>query len=209
MGSPISPIIADIFMEFREENALKPSRSSIKWWWRYVDDTLVIMRKNDVEKFFSHINSHVNSIKFTMEIENEIGELSVLDCKIQRVTGGRIKTTLYRKTTHFGRFLVYHSAHPLTVKRGLIQGLSDRICRLTTTPEDQRKEINILFKMLPDNNYPKEFMKNNTKKRKKVKPKDDKTKAKKSQYHTKVVHQRQFEETSKRLESAQRLNRRI
>nr|CAH8846348.1 unnamed protein product [Trichobilharzia regenti] len=175
MGSTISPIIADIFMDYWEENVLKPFRSSLKCWWRYVDDTLVIVKKNGIEKLFSHINRHVDSIKFTMELENEIGELPMLDCKLQRMTDGSIKTTMCRKATHSGRFLDYYSAHPLSVKRGLIQGLADRIRRLTTAPEDQRKEIKVLFKMLLENNYPREFIKDSIKKSKKrIKPENNK-----------------------------------
>ncbi|VDQ07351.1 unnamed protein product [Trichobilharzia regenti] len=83
------------------------------------------------------------------------------ECECQ----GCIMATGVEKTRHSGRFFDYHLAHPLTVKRGLIQGLADRIRRLTTTPEDQCKEINVLFKMLRDNNYPTEFTKVNSKKR--------------------------------------------
>nr|CAH8866434.1 unnamed protein product [Trichobilharzia regenti] len=199
-------------MDYWGENALKPFRSSLKCWWRYVDDTLLIVKKNDTEKLFSHINRHVDSIKFTMELENEIGELPKLDCKLQRMTDGSMKTTIYKKATHSGRFLDYHSAHPLSVKRGLIQGLADRIRRLITTPEDQRKEIKVLFKMLLENNYPKEFIKDNIKKRKmRVKPENNKIEEckKQSQYHMKMIHQRQFRETSKISTFGQRLNRRI
>nr|CAH8826073.1 unnamed protein product [Trichobilharzia regenti] len=53
MGSPISPIIADIFMDYWEENGLKPFRSSLKCWCRYVDDTLVIVKKT-IRRNFSH-----------------------------------------------------------------------------------------------------------------------------------------------------------
>nr|CAH8866432.1 unnamed protein product [Trichobilharzia regenti] len=124
-----------------------------------------------------------------MELENEIGELPKLDCKLQRMTDGSMKTTIYKKATHSGRFLDYHSAHPLSVKRGLIQGLADRIRRLITTPEDQRKEIKVLFKMLLENNYPKEFIKDNIKKRKmRVKPENNKIEEykKQSQYRMKM-----------------------
>ncbi|GJQ78295.1 hypothetical protein Trydic_g8795, partial [Trypoxylus dichotomus] len=42
MGSPLSPVIANIFMEAFEHEASESSRMTPKYWYRYVDDTFVI-----------------------------------------------------------------------------------------------------------------------------------------------------------------------
>lgn len=42
MGSPISPIIANFFMERFEEKALESSVLKPAVWFRYVDDTFVV-----------------------------------------------------------------------------------------------------------------------------------------------------------------------
>jgi hypothetical protein len=59
MGSPLSPIVANLFMENFEKKALdsfplKPSR-----WKRYVDDTNVLWPhgKDELQKFFLHLNN--------------------------------------------------------------------------------------------------------------------------------------------------------
>ena len=39
MGSPVSPLLADIFM-IELERSLVPSLRNIKFWRRYVDDTV-------------------------------------------------------------------------------------------------------------------------------------------------------------------------
>jgi hypothetical protein len=42
MGSPLSPVIADFFMEEFERRAIKRATHKPGYWYRYVDDTFVI-----------------------------------------------------------------------------------------------------------------------------------------------------------------------
>ncbi len=42
MGSPLSPIIANLFMEEFEKNALATATLKPGFWFRYVDNTLSI-----------------------------------------------------------------------------------------------------------------------------------------------------------------------
>ena len=57
MGSPISPIIANLFMEDLETRALNTSQHPPSLWKRYVDDTLTIIKKDHKDTFLDHINS--------------------------------------------------------------------------------------------------------------------------------------------------------
>ena len=56
MGSPLSPIVANIFMEYFETKALKtaPHPKSVE---RFVEDTFVVIRAAYKEEFSQHINS--------------------------------------------------------------------------------------------------------------------------------------------------------
>ena len=51
MGSPISPIVANLFMEEFEVRAIQTTKNSPKIWKRFVDDTCVILRSANKEGF--------------------------------------------------------------------------------------------------------------------------------------------------------------
>ena len=44
MGSPVSPVVANIFMEHVKEEALRTCPHQVRFWRRYVDDTSVFYR---------------------------------------------------------------------------------------------------------------------------------------------------------------------
>ena len=49
IGSPVSAVVANLYMEFFEELALRSAPSKPRLWKRYVDDTCCIMKKGTVE----------------------------------------------------------------------------------------------------------------------------------------------------------------
>ena len=75
MGSPLSPIIANLYMEAFEEKAINTSPTPPSLWRRFVDDTFVIIKKTQKDSFISHINSIDEKIQFTMEDNKEDGSM--------------------------------------------------------------------------------------------------------------------------------------
>ncbi len=59
MGSPLSPIFANIFMEFLEDIALQTANIKPSLWLRYVDDTFTLWPHNrqSLNMFLEHLNS--------------------------------------------------------------------------------------------------------------------------------------------------------
>ena len=58
MGSPVSPIAANIFMEALEQQAIAtaPMECKPKLWLRYVDDVLEVVHKECVDELTDHLN---------------------------------------------------------------------------------------------------------------------------------------------------------
>ena len=57
MGSSVSAVVANLYLEFFEELALESAPSMPRLWKWYVDDTCCILRKGDVEGLLHHLNS--------------------------------------------------------------------------------------------------------------------------------------------------------
>ena len=74
MGSPISPIVANHFMEDFEVKAIQTAKNPPKIWKRYVDDTCVILSSASKDEFFHHINSIDSRIQFTSRNPNQMGQ---------------------------------------------------------------------------------------------------------------------------------------
>ena len=56
MGSPVSAVVANLYMEFFEDIALETAPSRPRLWKRYVDDIFCILRKGTVEGLLNHLN---------------------------------------------------------------------------------------------------------------------------------------------------------
>ncbi|XP_072025128.1 uncharacterized protein [Amphiura filiformis] len=89
MGSPVSPIIANLFMEHLETLALSSFHSPPTFYGRYVDDTMVILKRSVVEDFTNHLNSVHPAIKFTVEFE-QANKIAMLDTLISRNADGSL-----------------------------------------------------------------------------------------------------------------------
>ncbi len=98
MGSPVSPVIANLYMEEIEERAIANTANPPKVWHRYVDDVLSVMKKDAISTFHDELNSIDPHISFTIEYETN-GQIAFLDTLISR-NSGSITTDVYRKPTH-------------------------------------------------------------------------------------------------------------
>jgi hypothetical protein len=65
MGSPLSPVIANFFMEDFERRAIEQATHKPICWYRYVDDTFAIWPhgRERLTDFLDHLNGVHNNIK--------------------------------------------------------------------------------------------------------------------------------------------------
>ncbi|KFD49035.1 hypothetical protein M513_10083 [Trichuris suis] len=154
MGSPLSPVLAELFMEHLEEKAFstRAPKFPIKAFKRYVDDIFAIIRRGSEQPFLDHLNSlFADTICCTMEIERH-RRLPFLDTLLIRKETN-ISSQVYRKPTNTDHFAHYMSNHPLGVKRGLIIGLVDRAYHLCD-PQFLDRELRHIKTVLHRNGYP-------------------------------------------------------
>ena len=154
MGSPLSPVLANIFMEHFEQNALANSALVPKLWKRYVDDIFAVWShgKEHLNKFLSYLNIHP-SIKFTIEQENDQLSLSFLDIALTRNPDGSLNHSVYRKPTHTDRYLNYRSFHHPQIKSSVCKTLVNRAYNVCDK-ESVNKELAHLNVVLQQNGFP-------------------------------------------------------
>lgn len=67
MGSPSSPVIADIVLQDFEERAIERLPVSVPIYFRYVDDILIAAPKGFFKDILNIFNSFHNRLQFTLE----------------------------------------------------------------------------------------------------------------------------------------------
>ncbi len=152
MGSPVSPIVANLYMENFEVKALSTATITPDAWLRYVDDTFTVLQKYDVSEFTEHINNIDKNIKFTIE-EPENNAIAFLDTKVTVRNDGSTKIQVYRKPTHTDQYLNWDSNHPLEHKRSVIRTLLGRADQVVSEEQDKKEEKEHVKKVLKCNGY--------------------------------------------------------
>ena len=162
LGSPISPIVANLYMEDLETKAIQSAQNPPSFWRRLVDDTLTIMKSSQVESFLQHLNS-INSIDhhipFTKEDSRPDGSMPFLDILITPREDDSLKTTVYRKPTHTDLYLQWDSNHTITSKYGVVDTLHHRAKVICSSPELLQQEEKHLHQALTRCNYPEWVLK--------------------------------------------------
>ena len=156
MGNPLSPLLANLYMEFFERDMLKPLLPKNALWYRYVDDILCLWPsdKNDHD-FLNRINSLVPSIKFT--VEREVDKcIPFLDVKIHKNSNG-FEFNVYRKPTNNCSYVHFYSNHHPNVKKSVFTSMFLRAFRVVS-PKYFDAEINEIKSIGFDLKYPEEFL---------------------------------------------------
>jgi len=68
MGSPLSPIIADVVMQELETTVLSAVNFQIPIHFRYVDDILMAVPQDKIDYILNVFNSFHSRLQFTLEV---------------------------------------------------------------------------------------------------------------------------------------------
>ena len=121
MGSPISPLFADIVMNDLEVYCLKKLKTDHNciplFYYRYVDDTILCVHKKHVDLIINTFNSYSSNLQFTFELEHN-NRIHFLDITLIR-HHNCIITDWFQKPSSSGRMINYLSNHPIQHKKTL------------------------------------------------------------------------------------------
>ena len=140
MGSPISPHIANIFMEEFEVKALQSFPNPHSLWLRFVDDTFVINKAEHSQDLLQHINNQDPHIQFTVEPTQQ-GSLPFLDTLVTIPPDNTFSTSVYRKPTHRDQYLHWDSNHHITAKQSVFNTLAHGAKTVSSTQDLLNKEL--------------------------------------------------------------------
>ena len=124
MGSPVSPIVANLYMEHFEREALHSASNPPRYWYRFVDDTWIIQQSVHKQGFLEYINSIDPAIKSTVEGSQGNGGIPFLDTLVTQEAVNSLSITVYHKPTHTEQYLQWDSHHNLSAKYSVIGTLT-------------------------------------------------------------------------------------
>ena len=145
MGSPLGPVIANIFIVELETNLVPRLEDHAQKWKCFVDDTFAYVKIGSVEYVLSVLNSFHKNIKLTYEEEQNT--LPFLDA-LFIADGENLNTTVYRKDTHNDLYLHWNSFTPISYKRETLKSLISRgymVCSNETLLEKEFKHLEHVF----------------------------------------------------------------
>ena len=156
MGSPLGPLLANVFMGSIEETLVHEGKMP-PFYKRYVDDTPTIMSDTTSAAAFLHVlNNCHSSVKFTMETENN-GLLPFLGMQLLN-RAPQIETKVYIKPTNTGLLLHYQSHVDTRYKRGLLKTMLDRAYRLSSCWPYFSEECDRLIAVFSRLKYPQHLI---------------------------------------------------
>ena len=151
MGASLGPVLANVILtEFERlvvDQLIKDGL--IKFYIRYVDDTLVLAKAENIDNIMKQFNSFDKSIQFTIDRFGD-GVVHFLDIKINGS-----ETDLHYKTTHTGQYCDFSIQTPWKLKISWIRALHDRATIICSSNKFLNDQINQIRTFMPSNSYPK------------------------------------------------------
>ena len=156
MGSPLAPVLANIFMAHYEKKWIETfSGKKPILYKRYVDDIFAVFsNENKADLFFEYINKQHPNISFTIEKQIN-GKLAFLDVLVHNFSD--IKTSIFRKKTFTGLLTNFFSFTSMSYQIGLINCLIDRAFKINNTWSGFHIDLQTVKNYFKEEHVPREF----------------------------------------------------
>ena len=154
MGASMGPVLANIIMTELERVVVDRLIQSgcIKFYARYVDDTLLLVKPEDVDSILGEFNRFHRNLEFTVDkFEDCVPHF--LDLEIHRDG-----LSIYRKDTHTAQFVHHDSYTRWNHKIAWIRSLTNRAKKLCS-PSKLSDELVNIKKFAAYNGFPKWIVK--------------------------------------------------
>lgn len=142
-------------MQDIELKALNSLTYTIPIYFRFVDDILLAVPKNQLTHVLNTFNSIHNRLQFTHELQSDDG-ISFLDTCII-INRNKLICDWYHKPIFSGRYLHFLSQNRLCHKIGTIITLVDRAL-LLSDPIFHQKNLHLVINIFINNHYPIELI---------------------------------------------------
>ena len=166
MGSSLSPVVANLYMEHFEEVALQtapfppppppppPPDSGPDMWMTHLLYGHM-HGQTELEHFHGHLNAQYQNINFTVEHERD-KQLAFQDVKVTR-TDTELKTSVHCKATHTERYILFHSHHHQRTITGVLRCMRDR-GNMICGPESREAEMQHLQQVFQANGFSEDLV---------------------------------------------------
>ena len=144
MGCCLAPVLANIILTEFEKQIVEDliEAGTIKFYRRYVDDTLVLIKPCDIPLVLKKFNSFDKNLNFTVD-KFEDGKVHFLDLEISE-SG----IDVFRKTTHTGQYTNFHSFEPWSRKTAWIKSLFCRAVRICSNTFFSKQTNGTVFQLV-------------------------------------------------------------
>ena len=157
MGSPLSPLMADVFMDEFERTHIV-GNSNIIYYYRYVDDIIICWTgsRQELLDFVQNLNNCHNKIKFKLELEQN-NSINFLDLTITR-EHCRHEFEIYRKPTYTNVVIPATSCHPWQHKLAAFHSYVNRLMTVPLSPQSFKKELHTIYSIALANGYSRQMV---------------------------------------------------
>ena len=121
----------------------------MKFYCRYVDDTLVLIQKDQIQYGLNLFNSFDKHLQFTDDTFDN-GNFNFLDIKILN----NAEVDIYAKDTNIGLYVQYNSYEHSNTKPTWIHSLYDRAQEICSSQKILMTHVNCFKKLISLNSHP-------------------------------------------------------